>query len=155
VLPPVVYSPRVNMAPTAFGPYQLAKGTMVVASHYITHHLPEIFPQPERFLPDRWLRTAPSPYAYMPFGAGSRMCVGAPFALLMLKIAVPVIVQRFRLSVEPGVRIDRHCTLTLGPRPGIPVTVHEQDRRFSASAVQGNIHELVELPGGTLEREAA
>ncbi|MFN4261438.1 MAG: cytochrome P450, partial [Gemmataceae bacterium] len=146
LLPPVVYAPRVNMVPINLGPYHLPKGTMVVTSHYITHHMPELFPQPERFLPDRWLHSNPSPYAYMPFGAGPRMCIGAPFATLMLKVAVAILFQRFRLSVVPGAQIDRQCTLTLGPRDGIPMTIWRQDRQFSTSPVQGNIHDMVHFP---------
>jgi cytochrome P450 len=146
VLPPVVYAPRMSMKPVALGPFNLPQGTLVVTSHYVTHHMPELFPEPECFRPDRWLQAAPSPYAYLPFGAGPRMCLGAPFATLMLKVALPMILQRFRLTVVPGARIDRRSTLTLGPRFGIPMLIENQDRRFTASPVAGDIHEMVELP---------
>jgi len=65
---------------------------------------------------------------------------------LMLKVALPMILQRFRLTVVPGARIDRRSTLTLGPRFGIPMLIENQDRRFTASPVAGDIHEMVELP---------
>jgi cytochrome P450 len=146
ILPPVVYAPRTAMQPTDLGPYRLARGTLVVTSHYVTHRLPEIYPQPDRFLPDRWIRAAPSPYACLPFGAGPRMCIGAPFALLMLKTAVPLICQRFRLTVVPGTRIDRRSDLTLSPRGELPVWVRRQDHRFTTSAVEGNIHEILQMP---------
>lgn len=153
LLPPVVLAPRINMEPTELGPYRLARGTIVMTSHYITHHMPELYPQPERFLPERWLGAAPSPYAYLPFGAGSRMCIGAPFAMLLLKIALPLICQRYRMQVVPGALIERKSSLTLGPRHGIPMSIHAQDGRFSSSPVRGNIHEMVELPGA--EKTAA
>lgn len=146
LLPPVVYAPRMTMKPVALGPFTLPLGTMVVTSHYVTHHLPELFPEPESFRPNRWLQAAPSPYAYLPFGGGPRMCLGAPFAMLMLKVALPMILQRFRLTVVPGARIDRRSTLTLGPRFGIHMLIEKQDRRFTASPVVGDIHEMVELP---------
>lgn len=146
ILPPVVYAPRVSMEPATLGSYRLPKGTMVVTSHYVTHHMPELFPQPERFLPDRWLTSSPSPYAYLPFGAGPRMCVGAPFSTLMLKICVTMIFQQFRLTVVPGSRIDRQSTLTLGAKNGIPMTLWRQDRRFTASPVEGDIHDMVHFP---------
>lgn len=147
LLPPVVYlSPRVNLAPTSFGPYKLPPGTMVVGSQYMTHHMAELYPDPERFLPDRWIGAVPSPYAYLPFGAGPRMCLGAPLALLQMKIALSMLLQRYRLTVVPGARIDRHATLMLGPRQGIPVVASIQDGLFTASPVQGNIHESVVLP---------
>ena len=138
--------PSGHCLPVALGPFNLPQGTLVVTSHYVTHHMPELFPEPECFRPDRWLQAAPSPYAYLPFGAGPRMCLGAPFATLMLKVALPMILQRFRLTVVPGARIDRRSTLTLGPRFGIPMLIENQDRRFTASPVAGDIHEMVELP---------
>jgi cytochrome P450 len=128
---------------------------MVVASHYITHHMPDLYPEPERFRPDRWLEIAPSPYAYLPFGAGSRMCLGAPFALLMLKVSLSIMLQRYRLTVVPGSRIDRHCTLTLGPLQGIPMQIHLQDGNFSSSPVAGNIHDLVDLAPAQQSARAA
>jgi cytochrome P450 len=155
ILPPVVYSPRVSMEPTTLGPYQLSRGTMVVTSHYVTHHLPELFAEPERFLPDRWLESDPSPFAYLPFGAGPRMCIGATFSTMMLKICLTMIFQRFRLTVVPGSRIDRQCTLTLGPRDEIPMSILRQDRRFTASPVQGDIHDMVHFPSVDGQRVAA
>lgn len=146
VLPPVVYAPRIVVQPTDFGPYRLARGTLMVTSHYVTHHLPELYPEPDRFLPDRWLHATPSPYAYLPFGAGPRMCIGAPFVQLMLKVVVPLITQRFRLTVVPGARIDRKSDITLSPRSGVPVWIRRQDRRFTTSPVEGNIHEILQLP---------
>ncbi len=146
VLPPVVYAPRIAVQPAALGPYHLPRGTLVVTSHYLTHHLPELYPQPDRFLPDRWLHANPSPYAYLPFGAGPRMCIGAPFVMLMLKTVLPMISQRFRLTVVPGARIDRKSDITLSPRWGVPVIIRRQDRRFSSTPIHGNIHEILQLP---------
>jgi cytochrome P450 len=146
LLPPVSYYSRSNIEPTRLGPYPLRKGTTVVLSHYVTHHLPDLYPQPERFLPDRWRTLNPSPYAFLPFGAGPRMCVGATFALQTLKIALAVILQRYRLEVIPDARIDRQVTTTLWPKHGLPMRLHRQDRCFSSTPVCGNIHEMVELP---------
>lgn len=146
VLPPVVYAPRIVMQPTDFGPHRLERGTLMVTSHYVTHHLPELYPEPDRFVPDRWLHATPSPYAYLPFGAGPRMCIGAPFVLVMLKVVVPLICQRYRLTVVPGARVDRKSDITLSPRSGIPVWIRRQDHRFTTSPIEGNIHEILQLP---------
>ena len=82
----------------------------------------------------------------IPFGAGSRMCLGAPFATLIVKLVLSIVLQRFRLQVEPGACIERHGTLTLGAKFGVPVRLHDQDEQFRSSPVTGSIHEMVELP---------
>jgi cytochrome P450 len=145
LLPPVSFNLRKTAAPAELGPYTLPKGATVLFSHYLTHHLPELFPQPERFLPERWLTQSPSPYAYLPFSAGARMCIGAGMATVVLKTALAMIVQRYRLTVVPGARIDRQVTVTLDSRQGMPMLVAAQDGDFRASPVVGNIHEMVEL----------
>ncbi len=155
LLPPVVYYARINVAPIGLGPYALPARTLIVASLYVTHHLAELFPRPQCFDPDRWRNAAVSPYAHLPFGGGPRLCLGAPFAMLMLKIALATIVRRFRLSVLPGTRIDRHATLTLGPRGAIPARVYRQDGLFTAAPVSGQIHEMVELPAAEAPAIAA
>ncbi len=87
ILPPVIYNTRTAVKPVSLGPHPLNIGTTVGFSHYITHHLPELFPDPEKFLPERWSSSSPSPYQYLPFGAGSRTCIGAAFAVMLIKIA--------------------------------------------------------------------
>jgi len=152
ILPPVVYSPRGNVAAAELGRYHLPAQTLVVSSYYVSHHLPEVYERPDEFNPDRWLTQKSDPYAYLPFSAGARMCIGTPFALLMMKAALAVIVQRHRLTVLPGTRIDRNATLTIGIRDELPVTVWPQDRNFMSSPVTGDIHDMVSLP--TRERIA-
>jgi cytochrome P450 len=146
LLPSVVYLPRITSRPTQLGPYDLPAGTLVLASPYVSHHLPEVFPNPERFNPDRWLAGSPVPWGYIPFGAGSRLCLGAPFATQLIKLGLTLILGRFRIQVVPGAVIERHGTLSLGARLGVPVLLHSADRQFAASPVSGNIHEMVSLP---------
>jgi cytochrome P450 len=145
LLPPVVYLPRITARAAALGGYELAPGTMVLLSPYVTHHLPEVFVRPERFEPDRWLAGAPAPAAYIPFGGGSRQCLGAAFATQVLKVTLALVLQRWRLRVVPGARIERHGTLSLGARHGVPMEVWEPGGEFASSPVVGNIHEMVDL----------
>ncbi len=88
VLPASAYSQRINVEAVELGPYRLPRGTGIVFTPLVTHHLPETFPDPNRFLPDRWLTIKPSPYAYHPFGAGARMCIGGPLALVIMRVAL-------------------------------------------------------------------
>ena len=146
LLPPVGISLRVSTASFELGPYQLPRGTTVFFSQYVTHHMPELYPQPEHFLPERWATIDPPVYAYLPFGGGPRMCIGTSFALLEIKIALAMIVQRFALALERGARIDRRLRITLAPRQGMPMVVFAHDRALPINRPRGNIREMVELP---------
>jgi len=147
LLAPPVYSVRVTSERVALGAYEAEKGTPIAFSHYITHHLPQLYPEPERFLPDRWETIQPSPYEYLPFGAGVHACLGAGLATMTMKIVLSMVVQRFRLTVVPHAHIARQVRITLSARDGIPVVAYRQDRAFerSKTPVRGNIHEMVRL----------
>jgi cytochrome P450 len=146
ILPASCYVQRVTTQAVALGPWHLPVGTVVFFSQYITHHMPALFPEPERFCPDRWRAIRPSPYAYLPFGAGPRMCLGGPVALLTIKITLAAIWQRYHMSVAPGARIDGRVRATmLAPAAGIPMLISAPTTPFREVAVEGNIHEMVML----------
>jgi cytochrome P450 len=118
----------------------------VVFSQYMTHHLPELFPQPERFAPERWRHLNPSPYAYLPFAAGPRMCLGGPLALLTIKISLAVILQTRHFRVTPDAAIDGKVISTmLTPATTMPMMITDTAAPFSFARVTGNIHDMVEL----------
>ena len=144
ILPASFYSQRVSTTKVDFGPFHLPKGAVVIFSQYVTHHMPDLFPEPERFLPDRWLDITPSPYAYMPFAAGPRMCLGGPLAMLTVKLTLAVILQRRRLRVAPNATIDGKVVSTmLSPAGTVPIIVTDTTAPFSRAHVNGNIHAMV------------
>lgn len=145
ILPPAVYSCRVASTEVALGPYLLPKGTTVGFSHFITHHMADLFSEPERFVPERWATTKSSPFAYLPFGYGAHVCLGASFAMMTMKIVVAMVLKRFRLAVVPDAKINRKVAITLGVKNGMPVHITPQDRQFfkSKTRIRGNIHEMV------------
>jgi cytochrome P450 len=149
LLPSIPMSGRVAAQPVEMGPYLVPQGAEIIFSAYHTHHQADLYPEPERFLPSRWEQIHPSPYEYLPFGAGKRMCIGASFALFEIKIALAMILQRYRLQVAPGAKIDHLITgrLTLLPKHGMPMRIVPQDRQFQRSfkPVSGTIRELVTL----------
>jgi len=69
------------------------------------------------------------------------------FALQVLKISLAIVLQRFRFTVIRGAQIDRVVRITMNPRYGMPMVLHENDRRYESSEVRGQIHEMVRLPG--------
>jgi cytochrome P450 len=146
ILPPVPFTIRATEDDVAMGPLVLGHGTRVICSHHLTHHLPDIYPEPERFRPERWREINPTQYEYMPFSAGPRACIGAMFAFQVLKISLSMMLQKFRFKVVPGARIDRVVRITMNPRYGLPMLLIENDRSFSTAKVAGQIHEMVALP---------
>ena len=148
ILPPVPFTIRAaDEDQIPMGSLTLGHGARVICSHFLTHHLPDIYPEPERFLPDRWREIDPTQYEYMPFSAGPRACVGAMFAIQVLKISLAIMLQKFRFTIVRGAQIDRVVRITMNPRYGMPMVLHENDRRYESSEVRGQIHEMVNLPG--------
>ena len=156
VLPASSYSQRSNSAPMELGSLSLPRNSVVIFSQFMTQHRPDLFPNPEQFDPDRWLTISPSPYEYLPFGAGPRLCLGAPLALMTLKTILPRILRKYRLSAVAGSEINGRVVSTmLNPVSGLPMEVFRQDGRFASSPVHGNIHSLVDLPPAAHERRVA
>jgi cytochrome P450 len=146
VLPPVPYTVRAATRYVKMGPHTVPTGARIFCSHYLTHHLPDIYPEPERFRPERWREIEPNQYEYLPFSAGPRMCIGAMFATQLLQISLATMLQRFRFTVVPETRIDRAVRITMQPRHGLPMMIFENDRKFAASEVRGQIRGMVTLP---------
>jgi cytochrome P450 len=146
LLPASAYSQRINTVAVQLGPLHLPRGTGIVFTPIVTHHLAELYPEPERFLPDRWLTLRPSPYAYHPFGAGPRLCIGGPVATAVIRIALRRILSQYRLSVVPGSNIGAHIESTmLFPTYGVPMEIHVADGKFAGVPIVGNVHELVDF----------
>jgi cytochrome P450 len=147
ILPASSYSQRIAAEPVELGPFQLSPGSVVIFSQLITHHMPALYPDPEQFRPDRWLTISPSPYAYLPFGAGPRMCIGAALGMMQLKISLCTILQRFKVSSVANSSVNARVMSTmLFPEGRVPMRIERQDGRFSSHAIGGNIHRLVSLP---------
>ncbi len=138
---------RVPSANLPLGRFMLPKGANVIVSPYATHHDPELYAQPKRFLPDRWETIKPTPFEYLPFGAGPRICVGAAFAQQALRLILPTLLQRVRVQVVRDARIARLTRANiLMPRYGVKAHLHAPHRdRLVVEPIRGDIHELVEL----------
>ncbi len=145
ILPPASFLGRKSTRDFSLGGIDLPAGISVVLSPYITHHMPEIFSKPESFIPERWENFTPGTFEYIPFGFGAHACVGAAFAMMEIKIIISTILQKFRLKVIPGSRIDRQFRVTLFPKSGMPMIINKQDYNFSSSQIYGNINEVVDF----------
>ena len=110
----------------------------------MTHRLPELYEEPDRFKPERWATLSRTPYEYLPFAAGPHRCIGAEFALQEMKVVLSMLLQRYRLAVVPNARIEPKGS-NLDPAHGMPMRIIPQDRRFERVPVRGSIHRLVEV----------
>lgn len=103
--PPAVLLSRQVVREVEVGGYALQPGSLVWISPYLLHHDPRNFEQPERFRPARFSRAAAGQipkYAYLPFGAGPRICIGRAFSMLALRLILAVVAQAYHLRPLPG-----------------------------------------------------
>lgn len=145
LIPPVLWGVRYSVEDFELGGYPHPKGSSVIYSSYVTHHMPEIYDKPQTFHPDRWETIKPSAYEYFPFNAGPRRCLGAEFAMLEMKITLAILLQKYHFTLLPDQRIDRVGLTGSLPKYGIKMRIDKQGGKFSKVAVRGNIHKLVEL----------
>ena len=145
LLPPAANGARRTKAPVEFGDHALPAGSVVIFSEYISHHLPEVFSSPEHFRPERFSSYTPSPFEFFPFGAGARSCLGNHFALLEMKIALALIVQRFWPELVSGTRIDFELKPALAPKRGIPVVLRAPGQLPRPARLSGQIHDALDL----------
>jgi cytochrome P450 len=121
VLPVVL---RELVEPIELGGRLLPAGTWVAPCAYLIHRRPDVYPEPLRFEPERFLDARPGTYTWMPFGGGVRRCVGAAFAQLEIKEVLRTVVGRLDLA-PAGERPERMRPrfITLTPSRGARVTV--------------------------------
>ncbi|MEV0242677.1 cytochrome P450 [Streptomyces sp. NPDC050674] len=117
--PPGWLFTRVTTRETELAGRRLPRGTTVLYSPYLLHHDPESFPEPDRFLPERWLEggAAAGPHgALIPFAAGNRKCIGDLFSMAEMTVALATIAGRWRLRHPTGRVAPPRPGATLGPR---------------------------------------
>lgn len=108
---------------TQVGGRRVPRGTTVLISPWVLHRDQRFWDDPETFSPDRWSsEPARARYAYVPFGAGQRVCIGASFAQLEATLLLATIVQRFRLSLaEPMREVEPWPVVTLRTWGDVPM----------------------------------
>lgn len=125
--PPVVDTGRSPREPFKLLNYTIPAGEGINPSPLLLHMREDLYPEPQRFRPERFLERKYSPFEYIPFGGGARRCLGAAFAMYEMKIAIGTILRRYRLRSAGGKRIAFvRRGLTLGPRGGVPMVMVEK-----------------------------
>ena len=109
--------------------YPVRKNGMVSIPVYTIHRRPEFYPDPERFDPDRWTperEKALPRYAYMPFGAGPRVCIGNHFALMEGQLVLAALAQRVTFALVPGQEVVPQAVFAVRQKHGCRVIVRRR-----------------------------
>ncbi|HSN99044.1 MAG TPA: cytochrome P450 [Candidatus Nanopelagicales bacterium] len=118
--PVVALAPRRTLAPFTLRGREIPVGMGVLAVIVLAHGDPALYPEPERFRPERFLERKFSPFEYLPFGGGHRRCVGAAFAQYEMKVALGSLLAAHRFSlVEQGAVKPVRRNVTFGPNTGV------------------------------------
>jgi cytochrome P450 len=117
---------RVLTADTEMCGRQLSAGSRLTPCIYVTHHRADLYPDPFRFDPDRFYRKSRSAQEYLPFGGGTRRCLGADLATLELRMITAAVLRRLDLrSAVPGQQATPHVRgPAMGPRRDLRMVVH-------------------------------
>lgn len=144
IYPPAASLSRIAREPFEWKGYAFNAGDIIIYSPYVSHRMPQQFPEPHVFKPERFdpvQGERHSPGAYLPFGAGPRTCLGAPFAMMELKTVLAMLVQRYRLDLIPDQRVEATVRTTLQPKYGLLMRPHIQDGQTerSSAVVRGDV----------------
>jgi len=109
--------------------HRIPAGAEVLIMPWLLHRKPSLWENPGRFEPERFSpeRTAARPrFAYIPFGAGPRICIGAAFAMAEATLILATIAQRYRLRLKPGFPVEPQGLITLRPRYGLQMRLERR-----------------------------
>ena len=114
--------PRKVVGNIQIGEYTYGPGCQLLASAYLVHHDPEIYPNPEEFRPERFLDTEPGTYTWIPFGGGVRRCLGASFAMLEMKTVLRTLLSRCEvLAARDAPELNKRRMIAVIPSAGAKV----------------------------------
>jgi cytochrome P450 len=123
--PPAWIGPRRAVEAFEFEGHTVPARAFVNYCSWASHHLPDVFPQPEEFRPERFAPDTPelAKGAYVPFGGGSRTCIGMRFGQLEVRTIATLILSRATLSLPADFRLDIRQMPTISPKGGMPMLV--------------------------------
>jgi len=118
--PPAYFIDRVNIEDDEFNGMFIPKNSNLLFSMYEIHRHPDLWEEPERFMPERFAEGNAQKHSshYFPFGAGPRMCIGNNFAMYEMILAITALIKKYRISAESE-KIAIHPLITLKPKNAI------------------------------------
>jgi cytochrome P450 len=124
--PPIYVIARRCLTDVRVGDYDLPRGTALILSPWTLHRQPALWPDPERFDPDRFTPAAEQArpkLAYLPFGAGPRVCIGNHFSLMEGPLVLATLLARADLALATDAPIEPEAAAALRPKGGVPMRV--------------------------------
>jgi cytochrome P450 len=115
---------RQALADDVIGGFHIPRGSSVVISPYVTHRHPGFWTDPLRFDADRFderQAAERAPHAYLPFGAGQRLCIGSNFAMVEALVILSMVLARYQLALLPGHPVEPKPGITLRIAQGLPM----------------------------------
>jgi cytochrome P450 len=107
------------------GRFDVPKGQMVAPCIYLAHHREDLYTEPDRFMPERFLTRRYGPYEFLPFGGGARRCLGMTLALAEMKIVLLTVLERVVLRAAAGSLAEpRRRSVTIAPSGGSLMQIH-------------------------------
>jgi cytochrome P450 len=122
--PPAWIGPRRALEAFEFEGHEVPGGTYVAYCSWASHRLPDVWEEPDEFKPQRFTRARRAQLqrgAYVPFGGGSRICIGKRLGQTVVKVVATLLLQRFAPALQPGYRLSVRQMPTLSPRAGLPL----------------------------------
>jgi cytochrome P450 len=119
--------PRMTKREVTIGGFTYPPGVVLLASVYLVHHDPELYPDPYAMRPERFIDEPPGTYTWIPFGGGRRRCLGASFATQEMKIVLTAALRRFELRPAGPPETTRRRSITFSPSGGATVMLGTRD----------------------------
>lgn len=122
---------RIALEDVEIGGYHVANGTSVFLSPWVVHHDARWYAEPDKFMPERWLKEKselPAREAYLPFGGGPRICIGNGFAMMESVLLLATLLQKYHVALLPEHPVEIEMTGTIRPKHGLQAMLTAQAR---------------------------
>jgi cytochrome P450 len=109
--------------------HAIRAGTLVIVAPWVLHRHKTLWERPDYFEPQRFMpaqREQIDRFAYLPFGAGPRICIGMGFAMQEAMILLASILRHYRLDIAPGHKVEPVMRITLRPKGGMPMLLRKR-----------------------------
>lgn len=127
--PPIWHLGRQNLVEDEIGGYIIPPKTHIRICPFLLHRHPDFWDAPNDFQPDRFNKEnskKQTPFSFIPFGMGPRLCIGRNFALMEMALILAMVLQRFRVHLAPGTEVELGPLLTLRPKEDFDLWISER-----------------------------